>query len=108
MVGRTTVSSRGSTGSESFVLIWVHFLNSVGCRFNNQRRGLFLGRVRHQRTVLRAAGPSPHRVAARTVPWPLNWGFLAKSPLMISTSRTFALLRIFLYRRAYGDRRPPA
>src|SRR5215475_9996433 len=51
MVGRTTVSSRGSTGSESFVLMWVHFLNSVGCNFNNQRRGLFLDRVRHQRTV---------------------------------------------------------
>src|SRR5262245_71380 len=59
MVGRTTVSSSGSTGSESFVLIWVHFLNSVGCRFNNQRRGLFLDRVRHQRTVLKAAWTAP-------------------------------------------------
>jgi hypothetical protein len=40
--------------------MWVHFLNSVGCRFNNQRPGLFLGGVRHQRTPP-GGGRSGHR-----------------------------------------------
>src|SRR5215467_10348350 len=75
MVGRTTVSSSGSTGSESFVLIWVHFLNSVGCRFNNQWRGLFRGGVRHQRTPPGHRGHARLRRPARRAPWPSTCGF---------------------------------
>src|SRR5215472_12588182 len=75
MVGRTTVSSSGSTGSESFVLIWVHFLNSVGCRFNNQRRGLFLDRVRHQRTPSGRLDHARARRVTRLAPWPFTCRF---------------------------------
>jgi hypothetical protein len=51
--------------------MWVHFLSSVGCKFNNQRPGLFLGGVRHQRTPPTPvdsliAGPAPTRAAVTT------------------------------------------
>src|SRR5262249_31644975 len=75
MVGRTTVSSSGSTGSESFVLIWVHFLNSVGCRFNNQRRGVFFGGVRPPREPPRAPGHACARRVARRAPWLFTCSF---------------------------------
>src|SRR6185312_16535920 len=52
--------------------------------------------------------PCPRLVPGTTGSMVDDLGILCRMTFSISTSRTFALLRIFHYRRRHGDRGPPA